>query len=95
MPLAVFMGQHPEKLIPTVIYFACREEPIPVYGGGLQVRDWLYVSDHAVALKLIAEWGCPGQQYLVGARNRLRNVHLVKKICGVLDELRPRPRGGR
>jgi dTDP-glucose 4,6-dehydratase len=87
--------QHPEKLIPTVIYFAVREAPIPIYGKGLQVRDWLYVSDHAAALELIAAKGRLGEQYLVGARNDMRNIDLVEEICAVLDRLRPRSPGRR
>ena len=87
--------QHPEKLIPTVIYFAAREAQIPVYGKGLQMRDWLYVTDHAEALELIAAKGRLGEQYLVGARNCVRNIDLVQEICAILDELRPRPGGSR
>jgi dTDP-glucose 4,6-dehydratase len=82
--------QHPEKLIPTVIYFALREAQIPVYGQGLQIRDWLHVDDHADALQLIASAGRLGEQYLVGARNDLRNIDLVEAICTTLDEVRPR-----
>jgi dTDP-glucose 4,6-dehydratase len=85
--------QHPEKLIPTVIFFACREAPIPVYGKGLQIRDWLYVAEHAEALELIAAKGRPGEQYLVGARNDMRNIDLVEEICAILDEVRPRAHG--
>jgi len=86
--------QHPEKLIPTAIYFAIRDEPIPVYGQGLQVRDWLHVDDHVDALQLIARSGKSGQQYLVGTRNDLRNIDLVETLCAVLDEVRPRPGQG-
>ncbi len=87
--------QHPEKLIPTVIYCAIRELPIPIYGAGLQIRDWIYVGDHVDALELIAARGRVGEQYLVSARNALRNIDLVGEVCAILDELRSRTGGGR
>ena len=84
----------PEKLIPLTILNALAGEPLPVYGKGENIRDWLYVEDHARALDLIAERGRPGETYNVGGRNERRNLDVVQKICAVLDELAPanRPR---
>jgi dTDP-glucose 4,6-dehydratase len=84
----------PEKLIPLTILNALAGERLPVYGKGENVRDWLYVEDHARALDLIAERGRAGETYNVGGRNERRNIDVVRRICGVLDELAPanRPR---
>ena len=84
----------PEKLIPLTILNALAGERLPVYGKGENVRDWLYVEDHARALDLIAERGGIGETYNVGGRNERRNIDVVRAICGVLDELVPgdRPR---
>jgi dTDP-glucose 4,6-dehydratase len=84
----------PEKLIPLTILNALAGERLPVYGKGENVRDWLYVEDHARALDLIAECGRPGETYNVGGRNERRNIDVVGAICRVLDELAPanRPR---
>jgi len=84
----------PEKLIPLTILNALAGERLPVYGKGENVRDWLYVEDHARALDLIAERGRVGETYNVGGRNERRNIDVVRKICTVLDELAPanRPR---
>jgi dTDP-glucose 4,6-dehydratase len=84
----------PEKLIPLTILNALDGKPLPVYGKGENVRDWLYVEDHARALDLIAAKGRPGETYNVGGRNERRNIDVVRRICAVLDELRPanRPR---
>jgi dTDP-glucose 4,6-dehydratase len=84
----------PEKLIPLVILNALQGRPLPVYGKGDNIRDWLYVEDHARALDLIAEQGRPGQTYNVGGRNERRNIDVVERICDVLDRLVPanRPR---
>lgn len=79
----------PEKLIPLTILNALAGEPLPVYGKGENVRDWLYVEDHARALDLIAERGRPGETYNVGGRNERRNIEVVRHICTVLDELAP------
>jgi dTDP-glucose 4,6-dehydratase len=68
-------------------------QPLPVYGNGSNVRDWLYVDDHARALGLILEKGSPGETYNVGGRNERRNIDVVKQICACLDELRPSSRG--
>lgn len=85
--------QFPEKLIPVVILKALRGEAIPVYGQGANIRDWLYVGDHVEALAAVAERGRPGETYAVGGDNELRNIDLVRRLCGLLDELRPRADG--
>ena len=84
----------PEKLIPLTILNALMGERLPVYGNGYNVRDWLYVEDHARALDLIVERGHVGETYNVGGRNERRNIDVVERICDVLDMLRPanRPR---
>ena len=79
----------PEKLIPLTILNAFAARPLPVYGKGENVRDWLYVDDHAAALDLIAERGRPGETYNVGGRNERRNIDVVRRICAVLDDLTP------
>lgn len=79
----------PEKLIPLIILNALDKKPLPVYGNGVNIRDWLYVDDHARALWLIAQEGRPGEKYNVGGRNERRNIDVVKQICAILDELRP------
>lgn len=83
--------QFPEKLIPLVIIKCLREEVIPVYGAGDQVRDWLYVEDHARALQLILERASPGDSYNVGGASEMRNIDVVRRICDVLDKKIPRP----
>jgi len=84
----------PEKLIPLTILNAHAGERLPVYGKGENVRDWLYVEDHARALDIIAERGRPGETYNVGGRNERKNIDVVRRICAVLDEIAPseRPR---
>jgi dTDP-glucose 4,6-dehydratase len=84
----------PEKLIPLTILNALAGERLPIYGKGENIRDWLYVEDHARALDLIAERGRAGETYNVGGRNERRNIDVVRRICAVLDELAPanRPR---
>lgn len=81
--------QFPEKLIPVVILKAIAGEPIPVYGMGENVRDWLFVEDHCRALLTVLQGGAPGQTYNIGGNNELRNIDLVNLICGILDELKP------
>jgi len=81
--------QFPEKLIPVVILNAVAKKPIPVYGAGENVRDWLYVEDHADALLLIAEKGVPGETYNVGGRAERKNIDLVRMICRALDARLP------
>lgn len=79
----------PEKLIPLVTLNALEGKPLPVYGKGDNVRDWLHVEDHARALHLIATQGVPGESYNVGGRNERTNLQVVEAICDILDELRP------
>ena len=79
----------PEKLIPVAILSALAGRPIPVYGQGLNVRDWLYVEDHADALLLVLERGVLGRTYCIGGESEARNLDLVTAICGLLDEMRP------
>src|SRR6202023_2230778 len=79
----------PEKLIPLMILNALEGKPLPVYGDGSNVRDWLYVEDHAKALYLILQRGVPGETYNVGGRNERTNLQVVLEICAALDELNP------
>jgi dTDP-glucose 4,6-dehydratase len=81
----------PEKLIPLMILNALEGKPLPVYGRGDNVRDWLYVDDHADALILVAEKGQVGENYNIGGWNERRNIDVVKAICGLVDELAPDP----
>ncbi len=81
--------QFPEKLIPLVTQRALMGQSIPVYGTGANVRDWLFVDDHAKALLAAFEHGVPGRSYNVGAQNEQRNIDVVRKICELLDELSP------
>ncbi len=85
--------QFPEKLIPVVILKCLRGEAIPVYGKGENIRDWLYVDDHARALLAAVEKGRPGRTYCIGGDNERRNIDLVKLLCSLLDEFRPRADG--
>lgn len=85
--------QHDEKLIPTIIRNAVNGKPIPIYGKGENVRDWLYVLDHCRAIDLVFHRGVSGETYNVGTRNELKNIDLTYKICSVLDELKPAPSG--
>ena len=79
----------PEKLIPVVILNALAGKPIPIYGAGLNVRDWLYVEDHADALLTVLTKGAVGRSYNIGGENEVRNIDLVHKICTLLDEMQP------
>ena len=79
----------PEKLIPVVILKALAREPIPIYGTGENVRDWLYVEDHAEALLLVLERGRVGRSYNIGGENEATNLELVRMLCSILDERRP------
>lgn len=85
--------QFPEKLIPVVILKALRGDLIPVYGKGENIRDWLYVEDHAEALIAAVQKGRVGQTYCIGGNNERRNIDLVRLLCRILDELRPRSDG--
>ncbi|MFY9237842.1 MAG: dTDP-glucose 4,6-dehydratase, partial [Roseovarius sp.] len=81
----------PEKLIPVVILNALAGRYIPIYGTGANVRDWLYVEDHADALLTVLAKGAVGRSYNIGGENELSNLDLVRQICGILDEMRPGP----
>ena len=83
----------PEKLIPLVILNALDGKPLPVYGNGQQVRDWLYVEDHARALLKVVSEGKIGETYNIGGHNEQKNLHVVESICALLDELAPRQSG--
>jgi dTDP-glucose 4,6-dehydratase len=83
----------PEKLIPVVILNALAGKPLPIYGDGENIRDWLYVEDHADALLLVLEKGTLGRSYNIGGQNERTNLELVKTLCGILDYLHPRDEG--
>ncbi|HET6765451.1 MAG TPA: GDP-mannose 4,6-dehydratase, partial [Longimicrobiaceae bacterium] len=85
--------QFPEKLIPHVILNALAGKPLPVYGRGENVRDWLFVEDHAEALAVVLAGGRPGATYAIGGDSERRNLDVVRGICRTLDELRPDPAG--
>ena len=84
----------PEKLIPVVILNALAGKPLPIYGDGGNIRDWLYVEDHADALLLVLEKGALGRSYNIGGENERTNLELVESLCTILDKLRPRDGGG-
>ncbi|WP_090130256.1 dTDP-glucose 4,6-dehydratase [Limnohabitans sp. Rim11] len=83
----------PEKLIPLMIVNALAGKPLPVYGDGMQVRDWLYVKDHCSAIRRVLEGGRLGETYNVGGWNEKPNIEIVNTVCALLDELRPRSDG--
>jgi dTDP-glucose 4,6-dehydratase len=85
----------PEKLIPHMIIKGLAEQDLPVYGDGLNVRDWLYVEDHARALRQVIEHGKVGETYNVGGRNERSNLYVVERICNLLDALEPSAKGTR
>lgn len=85
--------QHAEKFIPTVIRSALAEKPIPIYGAGLNIRDWLYVADHCKAIDTVVRKGKNGETYLVGGRSERRNIDIATEICGILDVRSPRSQG--
>jgi dTDP-glucose 4,6-dehydratase len=85
----------PEKLIPHMIIKGLREEPLPVYGDGRNIRDWLFVEDHVRALVLVLQRGRPGETYNVGGRNERTNIHVVNTICDLLDRMTPVREGAR
>ena len=85
--------QHDEKLIPTVIRKALSNQEIPIYGNGKNIRDWLYVEDHCLALELIFQAGTPRGSYNIGTKNEKTNLDLAKKICQLLDEAKPKSSG--
>ena len=85
--------QYPEKLIPLMIRNAVAGKPLPVYGAGANIRDWLYVEDHCRALDLVVRQGVSGRTYNVGGSNELTNLEVVHTLCDLVDELRPTDRG--
>lgn len=85
--------QHAEKLIPTIIRKCLCGQPIPIYGDGKNVRDWLYVLDHCKGISLVWQKGCAGETYNIGGRNERTNLQIVNTICGLLDELHPAANG--
>lgn len=86
--------QFPEKLIPLVIGKALQGQPLPVYGRGENIRDWLYVEDHARALLTVLECGVVGRSYNIGGHNEQQNIDVVQRICDLLDEMQPDPELG-
>jgi dTDP-glucose 4,6-dehydratase len=85
--------QFPEKLIPLMVLNALDGKPLPVYGDGSNVRDWLYVGDHCSAIRLVLARGRPGETYNIGGAAECKNLDVVKRVCAILDELRPRGAG--
>ncbi|WP_119166851.1 dTDP-glucose 4,6-dehydratase [Algihabitans albus] len=85
--------QFPEKLVPLVIHNALSGKPLPIYGDGKQVRDWLYVTDHCTAIRRVLDRGALGEVYNIGGWNERPNIEVVQTICEVLDELQPRSGG--
>ncbi|MSQ64853.1 MAG: dTDP-glucose 4,6-dehydratase [Limnohabitans sp.] len=83
----------PEKLIPLVLHNALAGKPLPIYGDGMQIRDWLYVQDHCRAIARVLEAGRPGQTYNIGGWNEKPNIEVVHTLCALLDELQPRADG--
>ncbi len=83
----------PEKLIPVIILNALAGAPLPIYGDGSNIRDWLYVEDHAGALLLVVEKGEVGRSYNIGGENERTNLELVRTLCAILDTQRPKPAG--
>ena len=87
--------QFPEKLVPLMIANALAGKPLPVYGDGMNVRDWLYVADHCAAIRRVLESGRPGETYNIGGNNEMPNIEVVRTVCALLDEMRPDPQGPR
>ncbi len=83
--------QHSEKLVPTIIRSCVNGTPIPVYGDGSNIRDWLYVEDHCSGIDAVIRRGVPGEVYNIGGINEWSNINIVRHVCGLLDELRPLP----
>ncbi|WP_371372008.1 dTDP-glucose 4,6-dehydratase [Sporomusa aerivorans] len=86
--------QFPEKLIPLMICTALEDKPLPVYGDGANIRDWLFVSDHCSAILTVLEKGKPGEVYNIGGQNEKNNLQVVQGICDLLDDMQPRKQGG-
>jgi dTDP-glucose 4,6-dehydratase len=85
--------QFPEKLIALVIHNALAGKPLPVYGDGKQIRDWLYVKDHCSAIRAVLKQGCLGETYNIGGWNEKQNIEVVKTLCRILDEIKPKSDG--
>ncbi|MDF3054223.1 MAG: rfbB [Gammaproteobacteria bacterium] len=85
--------QFPEKLMPLMITHALAGKPLPIYGDGRQIRDWLYVTDHCSAVRRVLEASCPGATYNIGGWNEKTNIDIVYQICDLLDEMQPDPKG--
>lgn len=85
--------QNAEKLIPTIIRNALMDRPIPIYGDGKNVRDWLFVEDHVEALVAVAEKGKAGEKYNIGGHNEIENIQIATAICGLIDEFSPKANG--
>jgi dTDP-glucose 4,6-dehydratase len=85
--------QFPEKLIPLMIHNALAGKPLPVYGDGQNVRDWLYVLDHCAAIREVLARGRPGEVYNIGGSSEMKNIDVVRTLCALLDEARPRAQG--
>ena len=85
--------QFPEKLIPLITHNALAGKPLPIYGDGKNIRDWLYVEDHCKALYTVIKSGRPGETYNVGGNCEKQNIEIVRTICSILDEMRPKPAG--
>lgn len=85
--------QFPEKLIPLIIHNALAGKPLPIYGNGLNIRDWLYVGDHCTAIARVLESGTPGEVYNIGGNNEKTNIEVVHTLCDLLDTLKPRGDG--
>lgn len=85
--------QHPEKLIPLAITRMVAGKPIPIYGDGMQVRDWLFVDDHCAAIRRVIAAGTPGETYCIGGNNEQRNLDLIDLLCDLVDEALGRPQG--
>jgi dTDP-glucose 4,6-dehydratase len=79
----------PEKLIPLIIHNCLKGRPLPVYGDGMQIRDWLYVGDHCGGIRAVLDKGAPGETYNIGGRQEMANIDVVRIICGILDEQVP------
>lgn len=87
--------QFPEKLIPLIIHNALAGKPLPIYGDGKNVRDWLYVEDHCSALYSVMTKGKLGETYNIGGNCEMQNIEIVRAVCSILDEFRPKPYGGK
>ncbi|MDR0664707.1 MAG: dTDP-glucose 4,6-dehydratase [Helicobacteraceae bacterium] len=85
--------QHREKLIPTIIRSALNAQPIPIYGDGKNIRDWLFVTDHCEGIDLAFHKGAAGESYNIGGKNERENLEIARKICEILDIARPKPSG--